>query len=204
MANENVDIVDDVLSPLKNSSLNLDAEFQEPAPAKTAPTNQPAQTQEEIDSEEAAYFTRMTGASPAEIRGLVEEKRNENTARAFVADHQNDFVPSRENERILTGFLEQNNLPFTRENIEIAFAETKSQLHGPGSSPKPVLRKPATSGISSRDSAADIPVTEQSLVEEAYSLPLDQLRDKIQRRAYAAGKLGPAVRRGSHSLEPEY
>jgi hypothetical protein len=57
-----------------------------------------------------------------------ENARREREAFSFMKNHVTDYNPCQANAEILQGYLEDNNLDFTVDNLEAAFMATESQL----------------------------------------------------------------------------
>lgn len=72
----------------------------------------------------------------AEARAERLRAREEQVAYLFMRDHLHDFNPCAANAQILSDYLKENELEWTLDNIEIAFAATEPQL-------APVRRAPA-------------------------------------------------------------
>ncbi|MFB3922767.1 MAG: hypothetical protein ACE145_13670 [Terriglobia bacterium] len=171
-----------------------DLDFETPAPApKSTPQAQPVKSAEEMSDEEVErqWVKQTFGAEPEEIKEIVAEKRAEKAARSFITEHQADYTPTPRNFALIDGFLQENNLPMTRENLEQAHQALENQFEKAPARPV-APRKPASSGISDSDHAAAPvgPQTAEGVITEAYNMPLAQLRQTIQNRAYAsrAGK----------------
>ena len=133
------------------------------------------------------------------LDSFEQERAYEATAQEFVGEHTADYKPTKKNERALTNYLESEGLDFTKDNLEYAFTElSTSGLLDKPEPPKLAAQpaaaqtgiqpaapqKPASSGISDRDSAVVPEAQAAQAVEEAYRIPLHELRERIQRRAY--------------------
>ncbi|MFB3923344.1 MAG: hypothetical protein ACE145_16600, partial [Terriglobia bacterium] len=102
------------------------------------------------DEEVERQWVKQTfGAEPEEIKALVEERRAVVSARSFIADHAQDYVPTDHNGALITRFLLDNNLEPSRENMERAFENLQGQFEKAPTAPaRPVApRRPASSGI---------------------------------------------------------
>ncbi len=176
----------------RKSFADMTDEFDEQAPARAAtPPAKPAMVAKpdleadtsgpDISEEEREYFRQVFGAEPEEIRELVTERKESRAAAQFLADHAGDYTPSPRNAELIQKFLTQNDLPVSRENLELAHVSLKSDFETSG---KPASRRPASSGISDTVHAAPQHVTAERIIEESYAMPLSQLRLKIQREAY--------------------
>lgn len=81
----------------------------------------------------AAAIRKITGADEVELeRQKLVIEREENRQRAvsleFMTAHRNDFNPCNANSQVIADFILANELEWTRENLEVAFANTESQL----------------------------------------------------------------------------
>jgi len=196
MPNEALDVIGDVINPAKGSPLDLDVDFTE-----TTPSNLPAsQTQPNPANKGEGVIEDV---EIDELREIIAERRNTKVATSFVTDHQADYVATEHNSAVLMTFIDQNNLPFTRESLETAYQSTRAQLETkPSTRQAAVPHKPSSTGVSDSVSqhVETVPTREQ-VEKHAYEIPLSQLRAEIQQRAFEAGKLGPRSTRFSRSLE---
>jgi hypothetical protein len=86
----------------------------------------------------------------------AEESRQSFVSNEFKLRHVNDFNPCQANSKIITDYLEANNLAWTTDNLELAFAATEPQL-----APKEVKEAPVAEVPASQ--AANPPVAPQAL-----------------------------------------
>ncbi len=181
-ANPGIEPDYDPAKPSVSKAGLMDEDFAEPAPTKPASDGQ---SREELadDEVERAWVKQTFGATPNEIRELVEESRASKAAAGFLADHAADYLPCPPNFEKLNGFLAANNLPCTRENLEAAFNATKAELQAPGRAA--TTRKPTSSGLSDASGPVLHEPTAQEIEAEAYAMPIEVLRETIQRRAYS-------------------
>lgn len=199
MPNENLDILGDVVNPAKGTSLDLSADFEEPAPA-----NPPASQQPQSQGDGKGQVVEVDDVTVDELREIVSERRATKAAESFVVDHQNDYAPIPANYQRLQAYLDANNLEFNRQNLEVAFEATKNELQKPGTRQATPPRKPSASGISDSVSQHSEPILSAEAVERhSREIPLSQLRAEIQQRAFETGKLSSRSTRFSHTLESE-
>lgn len=173
------------------------SEFEVTPPASQVRQAQGDGGQTADDATERAWVEQTFGATPEEIREVVQDKREGKIAVSFVTEHASDYAATPRNYQVLQNFLASNNLPFTRESLETAFAATQGQLETPrhqGQQAPP--RKPSSSGISDASHSPVIAPTAEQAEQEMRTMPLDLLRAKIQREAHARGV---RVREGGRS-----
>src|SRR6516225_704927 len=108
--------------------------------------NEIAQT-DPIKAQELAFEAR-TGYdfnAVAESIRLQEETRHKYYAAEvtsdFLAEHQQDFMPSRANMALIDSFLKERKWPVTRNNVEIAFLQLEDKFQKP--TPIAVVPPPA-------------------------------------------------------------
>lgn len=84
----------------------------------------------------AQAVRKLSNADAAEERErkaqeAIEEAHGRSISYQFMRNHLNDFNPCQANSDILTEYIQNNNLEWTVDNLEIAFAATESQLAPP-------------------------------------------------------------------------
>jgi hypothetical protein len=193
-----VDVLGDVIRP-NDPALSLDSDFEQPAPAK------PPKPAEQGDSDTGGEeVVELDDVSVDELREIITEHKANKAAVGFVQDHRQDYTPTPANYAKIQQFLDENNLPFNRENLETAFEQLQDQFETRASAPKPAAHKSSSSGISDTVNVGPEPhpQTAVEIEAEARRLPMHELRAKIQNRAFKAGKFGPRVQRATTSHTP--
>jgi hypothetical protein len=131
---------------------------------------------------------REFGMEPAEAKrrldmaAQIEQGRAEEAAAAAFLAANPDFHVCPQNGNRIEKWLKINSLDRTQENAQKAYNELKADglmVPKPSGEPAPTDR-PRSSGLSTRRSAPAVnQKSEAELLREAYSMPLDKLREKI-------------------------
>lgn len=64
-------------------------------------------------------------AENARLKGLIDAA---NASNQFLADHKDDFVNNTANVELISNYLKDNDMPWTKDNLEVAFIALESQL----------------------------------------------------------------------------
>jgi len=90
----------------------------------------------------AAEIAKVKAAHDAELAQVNENRRQESVSINFVNDHKHDFNPCQANVNLVAEYFKENQLPWTRDNLEVALHALESELasvvtHAPSVAPNP-------------------------------------------------------------------
>lgn len=135
----------------------------------------------------------------------AEENRQSFVSNEFKLRHINDFNPCQANSKIITDYLEANNLEWTTDNLELAFAATEPQLAPKEVKEAPVAEVPAVQAVNPPAAPQALPpapaaAIQPALVTAALEVPVAVVPAAP---APAANPQAPARRPGVNGgLEP--
>lgn len=125
------------------------------------------------------------------------EQERGTVANEFIEDHVADYLPTPKNFAAIRVVIERLGLDTSPEHFQDTLEAAFQEIQTSGGFPdKPVPpadtsriegvppKKPASSGISDQSHTEAVPVQTAQVVEEAYRIPLPELRERIQRRAF--------------------
>lgn len=146
-----------------------------------------------------------TGKTMADLGAFISQLEAQSAVNAadtaFLLNHQDDFVPNKENAKSIRDFLQKEELPYTAVNLEYAFQELSEsglldetpsnattnddKVDAKGQRivvPEHTRRKPMSTGI--RNGASTKPAVEdakpgamsESEVEQLYKMPIEEAR----------------------------
>jgi len=159
----------------------------------------------DVEAQDALY--RATPTYHKQYEQHVQDLTREQQAKAaseFVFAHQQNYLPTPQNSALLEEYLEAHDLPMTRANLDLAFDELDSSglLEKPKKQETPRIetppaseKKPASTGLSDKESTPPAALTDQGALTEQelaelYALPVDEMLTRIRDRLYLARKAG--------------
>ena len=146
----------------------------------------------------AEAVRKLSGADQLEedrrkAREAEEYARGQAVSYEFMKNHLHDFNPCQANSDILTEHMKENDLSWTVDNLEIAFAATESRLARPVS----VIVPPAANPPAQAPVAAAVPAAEVTVAPPAAAAPT-----AVAAPAVVANPQAPARRVPDGGLQP--
>jgi hypothetical protein len=133
----------------------------------------------------------------------TEEARQQAVSRQFMRLHVSDFAPCEANAQIIAQYMEQNQLPWTLDSLEIAYESVKNQL-------APVAKSSAELAAENAALDAKIAADAKAAIEAetiaslpGYGMPMPQfltpaelhaLPKDVFRKYYHSNHYGPVFR----------
>jgi hypothetical protein len=159
------------------------------------------------DMERGSDFRRIfqneTGLTPEEFRNVENLRRRRDAEmdaqNYFVQRHQGEYIPTPENAQKIMRYLERENLPVSKRNLDYAFEELRGELTSVGTkqstpseppktappaepparqvSPPPSFLRPSLGGTPQIDSSGGIDAAEVARISQ---LPPAEMRARIE------------------------
>jgi hypothetical protein len=91
---------------------------------------------------QADELAKQKAVSDAELARVNEDRRQEKVSHGFLNDHKHDFNPCEANINLIRDYFQENQLPWTRDNLEVALLAKSSELAGVVQPTAPVAPNP--------------------------------------------------------------
>ena len=145
-------------------------------PARPRQVAQPSP--ESLDADAVKLLESLDEEQLDGLRLVAREQREAQAATEFVRMHP-EYLPTPQNATAITNFLENANLPKTRENLERAYTILRE------SGDIEIKKKRVSSALRARRYIGPTPVNaEEKLLNKIENLPLEEARDLVANELY--------------------